>query len=78
MSSVAFMFVFLVVLIYVLWLVAGMPLYWVVGVKLVVLSVMLPFAILYIRRNRPRPFDPDAVPDALLPMAEPAAEGRDY
>lgn len=66
--SVLFMAVVLVVLAYVLLLTAGASLGWVVIAKLAIIAVMLPFAINYIRRNRPRPFDPDAIPDSLLPI----------
>ncbi len=71
-ATIIFLIAVLVVLFWVLGLTAGMPLSWIVIAKLTFFVVMLPFAISYFRKNRPRPFDPKAVPDALLPIVEPA------
>ncbi|MCC6406950.1 MAG: hypothetical protein IT453_07280 [Planctomycetes bacterium] len=38
-----------------------------VVIKLGLIVVLLPFAILWVKRNRPREFDPSAIPDELLP-----------
>ncbi len=56
---------------WILWLTGG-PLSWLIWVKLGLVVVFLPTLIQYIRRNRPAPFDPRAIPEQVLPKASPA------
>jgi len=69
-SGIMAMTVTLLVLSYLLLVTGGTAISWIVVAKLAILLVMVPFAISYIRKNRPRPFDPQAVPETLLPPAE--------
>ena len=56
----------------VLWLTAAVSLHGLVVVKLIIIAAMLPTAYLYVRKNRPRRFDPAAIPDDLLPSVQTA------
>jgi hypothetical protein len=70
--SLAFVFAMLLLLAAVLWLTAPVSWHWLVIIKLVVIAAMLPTFYLYVRKNRPRPFDPAAIPPDLLPSVEAA------
>src|SRR5690606_34264058 len=45
----------------------GPTLHWVGLVKFVILLTFLPVVWLYVRKNRPRPFDPLVIPSDILP-----------
>jgi hypothetical protein len=45
----------------------GIPLTAVVVAKGIVIAFLLPLAISWVRRNRPRPFDPQAIPADVIP-----------
>ena len=71
-ASLAFVFAMLLLLGVVLWLTAAVSLHGLVVVKLIIIAAMLPTAYLYVRKNRPRRFDPAAIPDDLLPSVQTA------
>ena len=72
MASLVFVFAMLLLLGIVLWLTQAVSLHGLVVIKLIVIAAMLPTFYLYVRKNRPRPFEPAAIPDDLLPSAEAA------
>jgi len=45
----------------------GVPALWYLYLKIAVIIVLLPVAFLWIKRNRPRRFDPNAIPADALP-----------
>jgi hypothetical protein len=69
-ASLAFLFAIFLLLALVLWVTETVSLSGLVTVKLIIIAAMLPTLYLYVRKNRPRPFEPAAIPDDLLPSAE--------
>lgn len=67
LNGLATAFVALVVLAATLFLLAS-GLIWIVVIKLVLLAVYFPNLVRWLRRNRPQPFVPSAIPPALLPL----------
>jgi len=66
-AEIAFMAVALMFLVWVLLLTAGMGVSEIVGIKLVLLAAMLPTLRSYLRKNWPRRFHADSIPDNALP-----------
>jgi hypothetical protein len=71
-ASLAFLFAMFLLLAIVLWVTETVSLSGLVTVKLIIIAAMLPTLYLYVRKNRPRPFEPAAIPGDLLPTAEAA------
>jgi hypothetical protein len=57
----------LVVILAVVLFTIGLPLSDLLFVKLILIATLVPFAVKYAVRNRPGRFDPQAIPDAVLP-----------
>jgi hypothetical protein len=49
----------------------GLPASGIVIVKLVILAFLVPLGLSWVKRNRPRPFDPDNIPQDVLPPVTP-------
>jgi hypothetical protein len=61
-----FLLAMLLLLVSVLYL-TGAPIAGIVAIKLALLAFFVPTMILYVRKNRPRTFDPSEIPDDILP-----------
>jgi hypothetical protein len=65
-----FLLAMVALLVFVLALVGGSGLSDLVLVKLGIVAAMIPLALRYARKNRPRPFQPAAIPQDVLPERE--------
>jgi hypothetical protein len=57
----------LMLLLWVIWLVGEFSVTWLIGAKALAIAGMAPLAWLWFQRNRPRRYDPHAVPSEVLP-----------
>jgi len=69
-AEIAFMAIALMFLIWVLLLTAGMGISEIVAVNLVIVAAMLPTLHSYLRKNWPRKFSADKIPDDALPSGK--------
>jgi hypothetical protein len=64
--NVAFMAASLALLALVMFTI-GIPLHWLILTKLLVIAFLLPLALRWVKRNRPRRFEASAIPAEVLP-----------